>query len=214
MSMKIRNSYLIGLFAVLLVIVGLIFVTFNERPVEQTASLPKKITDLKTQKSADNLEDCSGVPTTFSSQGPYYKPNTPERTNVAPELNGERLVVEGYVFNIDCNPIVGAWLDFWQADENGEYDNIGYNLRGHQFTENSGRYYLETVLPAQYGPRPPHIHVKVRANDTSPVLTTQLYLPGEKRNQSDSIFNESLIVSLSEDDGKKISSFNFVLDVD
>jgi protocatechuate 3,4-dioxygenase beta subunit len=77
-------------------------------------------------------------------------------------MPGEQLLVAGYVLDQNCQPIQNAWLDFWQADANGAYDNTGYVLRGHQFTDGQGRYYLETVLPGEYPGRPPHIHLKIQ----------------------------------------------------
>ena len=55
-------------------------------------------------------------------------------------MSGTKLIVTGYVFTTDCQPIAKAWLDFWQADSRGQYDNTGYTLRGHQFTDSQGHY--------------------------------------------------------------------------
>lgn len=157
--------------------------------------------------------DCDGIPTPPLDEGPFYKPDSPERINIAADgTAGARLIVEGHVFDRDCRPLPGAWLDFWQADGHGAYDNAGYNLRGHQFTDKSGYYHLETVRPVGYGPRTAHIHVKVRENDSSPVFTTQLFLPGEKKNQTDPIFNSSLVMDVKSGEGGETASFNFVLD--
>lgn len=122
---------------------------------------------------------------------------------------GSPITLTGFVYDTNCRPIAGAWLDFWQADGAGNYDNVGYKLRGHQYTGEDGKYILETVVPGQYPGRTPHIHVKLRVNEASPVLTTQLFLPNAAQNQQDSIFDGRLVVSLSED--KKTASFNFVL---
>jgi protocatechuate 3,4-dioxygenase beta subunit len=102
-------------------------------------------------------------------------------------------------------------LDFWQADAQGEYDNAGYRLRGHQFSDDAGRYRLETVLPGLYPGRTAHIHVKVQAPDR-PVLTTQLFFPGEPGNQSDSIFSPQLLVAGQQTEDGMQATFNFVLD--
>src|SRR5262249_59582752 len=53
----------------------------------------------------------------------------------------------------DCRPLAGALLDFWQADDDGSYDNQGFRLRGHQFTDAQGRYLLSTIVPAAYAGR-------------------------------------------------------------
>jgi protocatechuate 3,4-dioxygenase beta subunit len=157
----------------------------------------------------------SGKATPSLEEGPFYKTGSPERTSITePGTVGSKLVVEGYVYDRNCQPIANAWLDFWQADGRGAYDKFSYNLRGHQYTDESGHYHVETVRPVEYGPRTAHIHAKVRANDNSPVLTVQLFLTGEKRNQIDSIFDSSLVMNIIDADGGEKATFNFVLNVD
>src|SRR5262245_56939260 len=83
--------------------------------------------------------------------GPYFKPQSPLRASLLePGMPGARIVVDGAVLGRDCKPIPRALLDFWQADAGGEYDNAGFRLRGHQFTDEAGRYRLETVVPGIY----------------------------------------------------------------
>ncbi|MGH2560891.1 MAG: dioxygenase, partial [Thermomicrobiales bacterium] len=85
------------------------------------------------------------------TEGPFYSPDTPERTSLLePDMPGTRLLVTGYVYSTDCTPISGALLDFWQADDGGVYDNEGFRLRGHQFTDDDGRFELETIVPGLY----------------------------------------------------------------
>ena len=62
-------------------------------------------------------------------------------------MPGTRIVLTGRVLSPGCKPLAGALLDFWHADDSGEYDNQGYRCRGHQFTDTDGRYRLETVVP-------------------------------------------------------------------
>lgn len=119
----------------------------------------------------------------------------------------------GYVMSTACKPVAGALVDFWQADAKGEYDNSGYKLRGHQFTDEQGRFSLETIVPGLYPGRTRHIHVKVQAPN-QPVLTTQLFFPGEAKNNSDSIYKKELLMNVKDNtDGSKAASFNFVLQV-
>ena len=146
-------------------------------------------------------------------EGPYYKSGSPKRNNVVGAgTGGEKLIVSGHVFDRKGNPIPGAWLDFWQADGKGEYDNAGYNLRGHQYTDETGAFYLETVRPAMYGSRTPHIHVKLQANPQSQIKTSQLFFPGEARNETDPIFNAKTVVSIGNGPGGQEAGFDFVLD--
>ncbi|HVA96340.1 MAG TPA: hypothetical protein VND99_01675 [Candidatus Acidoferrales bacterium] len=136
---------------------------------------------------------CSSTPTVSETEGPYYKGGSPERTNLYDKnIPGTKFTLTGYVLDTNCNPKAHAWLDFWQADGNGHYDNSGYTLRGHQYTDAQGKFTLVTVIPGEYPGRTPHIHVKVRANSNSPILTTQLYIPGLTSNAQDSIYDPTL----------------------
>ncbi|MFD5323991.1 carbohydrate-binding protein [Streptomyces sp. NPDC127092] len=153
-------------------------------------------------------------PTPPQTEGPYFKPNSPRRNSLLePGLPGVRLEVSGYVFGRACRPVSGALLDFWQADTNGAYDNTGFRFRGHQFTGTDGSFRLSTIVPGLYPGRTRHLHVKVQAPGR-PVLTTQLYFPGEPRNNTDPIFDARLLMSVRDaGGGGKEAAFDFVLDV-
>jgi protocatechuate 3,4-dioxygenase beta subunit len=152
-------------------------------------------------------------PTPAQTEGPYFTPSSPRRASLLEAgLGGQRLVIAGTVLATDCRPVERALLDFWQADDAGEYDNQGYRLRGHQFSDADGRWRLETVLPGIYTGRTRHIHVKVQAPD-GPVLTTQLYFPGEPDNDRDGIFSPELVLGDVRDVGDtRQGSFTFVLE--
>jgi protocatechuate 3,4-dioxygenase beta subunit len=127
-------------------------------------------------------------------------------------MPGTRIVVEGTVLTTDCQPLPRALVDFWQADDRGQYDNTGYRLRGHQFTDDAGHYRLETVVPGLYPGRTRHFHVKVQAPN-QPVLTTQLYFPEELANWRDVIFNPNLVLKVHDVEGGKRATFDFILDL-
>jgi len=114
------------------------------------------------------------------------------------------------VLSTTCQPIAHALLDFWQADGSGNYDNTGFRLRGHQYTDNQGRYSLDTIVPGEYPGRTRHIHVKVQAAG-GPILTTQLYFPGEARNDSDGIFSPELLMHVQQTTNGQLAMFNFVI---
>jgi protocatechuate 3,4-dioxygenase beta subunit len=156
--------------------------------------------------------DDGDEPTIAQTEGPYYTPNTPERTSLLePGMAGTKLVLTGYVLTTGCQPVARALVDFWHADDAGVYDNAGYRLRGHQFTDDQGRYTLETILPGLYPGRTRHIHVKVQAPN-QPVLTTQLYFPDEPANGDDGIFRPELIMELQDAADGKAGAFSFVLE--
>jgi protocatechuate 3,4-dioxygenase beta subunit len=152
--------------------------------------------------------------TSSVEEGPYYKTGSPERKNIVEAgTPGAKLVLEGRVLETSGRPIAHAWLDFWHADGHGVYDNDGFNLRGHQYTDKDGRYHVETVRPHEYLFRAAHIHAKVRAGESSPVLTTQLFFPGEEKNKTDPLFQKKTLVNIAEmQDGEK-ATFDFVVDM-
>ena len=143
-------------------------------------------------------------------------PSSPLRTNLIERgVIGTRLHLTGQVFDVNCVPLAGATLDFWQADDAGDYDNGGFDLRGHQLTDGDGRYELDTIIPGHYlnGAqfRPAHVHVKATAPGF-PLLTTQLYFAGDEFNTGDPFIVQSLIMPLSDGkDGRKDAVFDFVL---
>jgi protocatechuate 3,4-dioxygenase beta subunit len=150
-------------------------------------------------------------PTPRQTAGPYFKPESPRRTALVEAGDpGTRLTLTGVVRRPDCRPVAGALLDFWQADDRGEYDNRGFRFRGHQLTDGEGRYRLETVVPGLYPGRTRHIHVRVQAPG-QPLLTTQLYFPAEPGNQRDGIFSPALLVTWREAPPGRVATFDFVV---
>ena len=143
--------------------------------------------------------------------GPFFKPRSPERKSLLEAgIRGSRIILEGLVRSTQCRPIHNALVDFWQADANGDYDNSGFRLRGHQFTDGAGRYRLDTIVPGVYPGRTRHFHVRVQAPN-GPLLTTQLYFPGEPENRRDGIFNPKLLIALNDSANTKAATFDFVL---
>lgn len=125
-------------------------------------------------------------------EGPFFRPLSPERVNlVETKMKAPRMRLTGLVVDKACRPIPGAMLDFWQCDEKGRYDTSGFSLRGHQFSNKRGEFFLETLIPGSYPGRTPHLHVKVQRRGAR-VLTTQLYLPNQAGNAQDFLFDPSL----------------------
>jgi protocatechuate 3,4-dioxygenase beta subunit len=150
------------------------------------------------------------------TEGPYYTPNSPERISLLePGIIGTKITVTGQVLTTDCKPVVRALVDFWHANDDGEYDNVGYKLRGHQFTDAAGRYTLKTIVPGLYPGRTRHFHVKVQAPNQR-ILTTQLYFPDEPNNKRDRIYNSKLLMEVKDaisPQRDKVAVFNFVLKI-
>ena len=149
--------------------------------------------------------------TLAQTEGPYFKPSSPERIELFEQgMAGQPIELVGFVLTRACKPVSRALLDFWQADGRGQYDNSGFRLRGHQFTDAEGRYRLRSVVPGVYPGRTRHIHVKVQPRGGR-VLTTQLYFPGESQNRSDGLFRKALLVRTAKNAGWLAGRFDFVV---
>jgi protocatechuate 3,4-dioxygenase beta subunit len=156
--------------------------------------------------------DDGDAPTAEQTEGPYFSSGSPRRRSLLVRgLSGTRLTITGYVLTRACKPVKRAKLEFWQADSRGAYDNDGYRLRGHQFTDAAGRWRLDTIVPGLYPGRTRHIHVKVQ-RPGGRVLTTQLYFPGVAGNRSDGLYDSALLLRRwRRVDNRRTARFDFVL---
>ena len=149
--------------------------------------------------------------TLAQTEGPYFTPDTPLKRNFAGDVaSGTAITIAGYVLTRECRPVAKALIELWHCDDHGEYDNAGYRLRGHQFSDEQGRWWFETIMPGVYPGRTRHFHVKVQ-RPNGPVLTTQLYFPGEAGNERDRIFDPSLLLSIKKAPDGGYGRFDFVL---
>src|SRR5260370_37788085 len=152
------------------------------------------------------------VPTRPEIEGPFFKPASPLRGDLRePGMAGRPIELAGYVLTRSCRPVAGALIELWHADDQGEYDNKGFRLRGHLFTDAKGHYAFRTILPGLYPGRTRHFHVKVQAAAESPVLTTQLYFPDEPRNREDDLFRPELVMQVAPSDDALRARFDVVL---
>jgi protocatechuate 3,4-dioxygenase beta subunit len=152
-------------------------------------------------------------PTVSETEGPFFKPRSPERSNLRePGAAGRRFELSGVVLSRSCRPVRGAVVDLWHADEKGEYDNIGFRYRGHVITGPDGAFHFGTIVPALYPGRTRHYHVKVQAPG-SRLLTTQLYFPNEPANLRDGLFQRELLMRVADADDGLAGRFDFVLNV-
>jgi protocatechuate 3,4-dioxygenase beta subunit len=152
-------------------------------------------------------------PTVRQTEGPFFKPSSPQRSDLRePGMRGQPVELAGAVLTRSCRPVAGALLDLWQADHEGEYDNSGFRLRGHQYADAEGRYRFSTIVPGLYPGRTRHFHIKVQPPGGR-VLTTQLYFPGEPQNRADGLFRRDLLLRVAKAEGSLAARFDFVLDM-
>ncbi|MDB4539255.1 hypothetical protein N9231_02475 [Saprospiraceae bacterium] len=140
----------------------------------------------KSKSSKVNSIMCDPTTLDYYGEGPFYTENPPtiEENKLAnSEEVGTRIIISGRVLNLDCNEYIpNTIVDVWHADNAGNYDNVGFNLRGQTKSNEQGFYLYETILPGKYlngGKfRPSHIHYKITPPGFG-VLTTQLYFQGD-----------------------------------
>ena len=149
--------------------------------------------------------------TRTQSAGPFFTPDTPHRNDFRDEDKyGTPFQLFGFVKSRDCQPVPNALIELWHADSQGRYDNRGYKMRGHQFTDDKGRFIFLTTVPGRYPGRTLHYHVKVQASGQQ-LLTTQLYFPDEPANKKDWIFHQSLLMAIGSFNDVAAGRFDFVV---
>jgi protocatechuate 3,4-dioxygenase beta subunit len=157
--------------------------------------------------------DDGDEPTARQTEGPFYKPRSPQRVDLRePGSRGRPVELTGFVLNRRCRPLSGTLVDLWHADERGDYDNSGFRYRGHVMTAADGSYRFRTILPAAYPGRTRHYHLKVQSPG-SRLLTTQLYFPDEPENRRDGLFRRDLLMRVAGVGDGVAARFDFVLDL-
>jgi protocatechuate 3,4-dioxygenase beta subunit len=146
------------------------------------------------------------VQTPKQMEGPFYPDKLPLDTDndlilvnetVTPAV-GKITHLTGRVLDAKGSPVRNALVEIWQCDSNGVYLHSKSDSRkkfdknfqgfGRFLTGSKGEYYFRTIKPVPYTGRPaPHIHFKVKKGRKE-LLTTQMYIKGEKRNEKDSIW--------------------------
>jgi protocatechuate 3,4-dioxygenase beta subunit len=149
-------------------------------------------------------------PTAAQTEGPFFKPRSPERSDLRESSAGARSFELSGV--VQTRPLPEAVVDLWHADDKGEYDNVGFRYRGHVITGPDGTFRFRTIVPALYSGRTRHYHVKVQAPG-SRLLTTQLYFPNEPANLRDRLFQRELLMRVVNAGDDLAGRFDFVLNV-
>jgi protocatechuate 3,4-dioxygenase beta subunit len=134
-----------------------------------------------------------------------------------------------------CAPLPDAVVDVWHCDALGVYSGFEEGegatfLRGAQVTNADGVAELVTIYPGWYRGRTVHIHAKVHLANTT-VLTSQLYFPEDVTDQvysrqpyasdggrdttnaEDNIFDEQMVMTLSEDGDGFLAVMNVNVEV-
>src|SRR5690349_19212881 len=151
--------------------------------------------------------------------GPFFvedSPNIEAGGDLAFGAPGEPCWVEGTVTDTDGNPLAGARIEVWEADEDGLYD-VQYDAgkraaRAHLFAAADGSYRFWGLTPTPYpipddGPvgkmldavgrsplRASHLHFMV-SHEGARTLVTHIFPEGDPIGRADTVFGvkDSLI---------------------
>ena len=161
--------------------------------------------------------DCE---TTSDILGPFYRPGSPVRNNLAiyADEHDDLVKLSGFVRHDDCTtPLTHAKIELWHCNSKGEYDNHSpeYRYRGTAYSNETGHYSFLTHLPVPYHDspihlRPAHYHLMITAENYLPFMT-QLYFSGDPYIKDD-IYSSApaaekriLAVGKSTEGNKKVS---------
>ncbi len=170
--------------------------------------------------------------------GPFHVPDAPELpmgSDICLDQKGEPMLVKGRILGTDGQPVSGAKIDVWQANDEGFYDvqqkglQPDFNLRGVFRTGADGTYHFRGVKPKFYpipddGPvgrmleklgrhpyRPAHLHYILEA-DGFETLITHIFDPDDPYIHSDAVFGvkESLLATFEKvEDADRIKAAGF-----
>jgi protocatechuate 3,4-dioxygenase alpha subunit len=160
---------------------------------------------------------------------------------VTPETKGERIRIEGRIFDGSGSPARDILVEIWQANAAGRYDHPadrqegkpldpafrGWGRTGTDFK--TGLYAFETVKPGpvagRHGHKPmaPHVNIWLAARGINIGLSTRMYFPDEEEaNKADPVLNiieqparrETLIARREERGGEVVYVFDIHLQGD
>jgi protocatechuate 3,4-dioxygenase, alpha subunit len=169
--------------------------------------------------------------------GPFYSlglTRRPLNTLAADSTPGERIRIEGRVFDGDGEPVPDALVEIWQANSYGRYNHpddkqekpldpnfMGWGRCG---TDKTGFFWFATIKPGSVPGRDesvqaPHINLAVFARGMLVHAYTRIYFSDEQTNESDPVLlsiknkkrRKTLIADRHEEDGEVVYQFNIRL---
>jgi protocatechuate 3,4-dioxygenase alpha subunit len=145
--------------------------------------------------------------TSSQTVGPYFRIGLRwlNQDNLVGEgVSGERVTIQGRVFDGDGAPVRDAILEIWQANAHGKYNHPedtqdkllepGFKGYGRAPVNDEGMFRFATIKP---GPVPgpqgkdqaPHLVVSVFMRGVLRRMVTRIYFPDDPQNPSDFILN-------------------------
>ncbi|RLS71937.1 MAG: hypothetical protein DWH99_07105 [Planctomycetota bacterium] len=150
-------------------------------------------------------------PTASATKGPFYPiPDIDKQKyfdadltrldEKSPVADGEQIVVQGLVLDMDDRPLESVIVEVWQACASGRYNHPqdrndrpadpNFQYWAKMLTGADGAFAFRTIHPGKYPGRTPHIHYRVIA-PKRPELVTQMYFESQSEyNKKDGIYME------------------------
>ena len=150
-------------------------------------------------------------PTASATKGPFYPiPDIDKQKyfdadltrldEKSPVADGEPIVVQGLVLDMDDRPLESVIVEVWQACASGRYNHPqdrndrpadpNFQYWAKMLTGADGAFAFRTIHPGKYPGRTPHIHYRVIA-PKRPELVTQMYFESQNEyNKKDGIYME------------------------
>jgi protocatechuate 3,4-dioxygenase alpha subunit len=137
----------------------------------------------------------------LTSNGKYDWNDAFTNNLVSPDTSGERIRIEGRVFDGDGAPVPDCMLEIWQADAQGRFSdpqdqralpNSSFKGFGRCGTDGNGGYAFDTIKPGMVPdpdgqPQAPHILVAIFARGMLLQNYTRIYFDGEASNAADPV---------------------------
>jgi protocatechuate 3,4-dioxygenase, beta subunit len=174
------------------------------------------------------------VQTPAQTEGPFYPDKLPLDTDndllvindkITPAV-GTVTYLSGRILDSRGMPIRGAFVEIWQADNNGAYLHSGTDNKdkrdpnfqgfGRFITGSNGEYLFRTIRPVPYPGRTPHVHFMIKMKNFNK-FTTQCYIKGHPGNANDQVLKtikdpkalESVMVNFSPMPGSDMLTARF-----
>jgi len=145
--------------------------------------------------------------TTSQTVGPFFEIGLGRlyvNDLAGPGVSGQRVEIEGKVFDGDGQGVPDAMIEIWQANAHGKYAHpedaqdkpteSGFEGYGRTPTQPDGSFRFKTIKPGRVpGPdgklQAPHIVVSVFTRGLLRRLVTRIYFPDEAANAEDYVLN-------------------------
>jgi len=137
----------------------------------------------------------------LTSNGKYDWNDAFSNNLVTSDTIGERVRVEGRVFDGEGQPMVDCMLEIWQADAQGRFadpqdkraqPNSSFRGFGRCGTDGDGGYAFDTIKPGQVAdpdgkPQAPHLLLAIFARGMLLQNYSRIYFGGEPANATDPV---------------------------